>query len=163
VQLYESNTEAVKSEIATFFKAFPNGVIWGNTNNGQGYDLVLYGQVEPTRIDVAAVEAKLRLPEYARVAQSLREVGFDSAVDLFSTYAGSASDLAPWLRDAQINRDRNLRLQYLAGLGLNLYDAGPIYSEMLQYRRFPDGLFIASDDVKQRLRDAIEHSPGRMP
>ena len=25
VQLYESNTEAVKSEIATFFEAFPNG------------------------------------------------------------------------------------------------------------------------------------------
>ena len=27
VQLYESNTEAVKSEIATFFRAFPNGVV----------------------------------------------------------------------------------------------------------------------------------------
>ena len=46
VQLYESNTDAVKSEIGTFFEAFPNGVVWGNTNNGQGYDLVLLGQVE---------------------------------------------------------------------------------------------------------------------
>jgi spermidine synthase len=163
VQLYESNTEAVKSEIATFFKAFPNGVIWGNTNNGQGYDLVLFGQVEPTRIDVDAIDARLRSPEYARVAQSLRDVGFDSAIDLFSTYAGSAADLAPWLRDAQINRDRNLRLQYLAGLGLNLYDAAPIYSEMLQYRRFPENLFVGSAETKQRLRDAIERSPGRMP
>ena len=36
VQLYESNTAAVKSEIGTFFEAFPNGVIWGNTNNGAG-------------------------------------------------------------------------------------------------------------------------------
>jgi len=124
---------------------------------------VLFGQVEPTRIDVAAIDAKLRSPEYAQVAQSLREIGFDSAVDLFSTYAGDAADLAPWLRNAQINRDRNLRLQYLAGLGLNLYDAGPIYAEMLQYRKFPDNLFIASDEVKQQLRDAIERSPGRMP
>ena len=163
VQLYESNTEAVKSEIATFFKAFPNGVIFGNTNNGEGYDLVLFGQVEPTRIDVDAIEAKLRSPEYARVAQSLRDIGFDSAIDLFSTYAGNATDLAPWLRDAEINRDRNLRLQYLAGLGLNLYTAGPIYSEMLQYRRFPDSLFVGSEETKQRLRDAIERSPGRMP
>src|SRR5204862_5238962 len=32
VQLYESNTAAVKSEIATFMKAFPNSVVWGNTN-----------------------------------------------------------------------------------------------------------------------------------
>ena len=29
VQLYESNTEAVKSEIATFLEAFPNGVVLG--------------------------------------------------------------------------------------------------------------------------------------
>src|SRR5205085_2540575 len=48
VQLYESNREAVKSEVATFFEAFPNGVIWGNTNQGVGYDMVLMGQVEPS-------------------------------------------------------------------------------------------------------------------
>ncbi len=47
VQLYESNTEAVKSEIATFMEAFPNGIVWGNTQEGRGYDLVLLGQVEP--------------------------------------------------------------------------------------------------------------------
>ena len=47
VQLYESNTEAVKSEIATFMEAFPNGVVWGNTQQGRGYDLVLLGQLAP--------------------------------------------------------------------------------------------------------------------
>ena len=36
VQLYESNTEAVKSEVATFFEAFPNGMIFANTYNGAG-------------------------------------------------------------------------------------------------------------------------------
>ena len=36
VQLYESNTAAVKSEIATFLEVFPGGVVWGNTNNGAG-------------------------------------------------------------------------------------------------------------------------------
>ena len=90
VQLYESNTEAVKSEIGTFFEAFPNGVVWGNTNNGQGYDLVLLGQVEPTKIDVDAMQAKLQSPQYAQVAQSLREIGINSAIDLFATYAGNA-------------------------------------------------------------------------
>ncbi|MGH9370194.1 MAG: fused MFS/spermidine synthase, partial [Vicinamibacterales bacterium] len=38
VQLYESNPAAVKSEIATFLEAFPTGVVWGNTQNGAGYD-----------------------------------------------------------------------------------------------------------------------------
>src|SRR5205807_5652459 len=50
VPLYESNTDVVKSEIATFFEVFPHGTIWGNTTGGEGYDLVLLGQVEPTRI-----------------------------------------------------------------------------------------------------------------
>jgi spermidine synthase len=161
VQLYESNTAAVKSEIGTFFEAFPNAVIWGNTNNGQGYDLVLMGQVEETKINLDEMEAKLQSPKYAQVAQSLREIGFNSAVELFSTYAGQKSDLAPWLKDAAINRDRNLRLQFLAGLGLNLYQSGPIYSEMLAYTRYPENLFTGSDPLLQAVREGIERARGR--
>jgi spermidine synthase len=161
VQLYESNEDAVKSEIATFFEAFPNGVVWGNTNNGQGYDLVLLGQAEPTRIDVDAIQARLSRPEYARVAQSLKDIGFYSAVDLFSTYAGQRSDLEHWLSDAMINRDRNLRLQYLAGMGLNLYQSATIYSTMLSYSRYPETLFVGSDALKQSLREAIRRAQGR--
>jgi spermidine synthase len=162
VQLYESNTEAVKSEIATFMKVFPNGVVWGNTNNGAGYDLVLLGQVEDTKIDVDAIQAKLQRPEYAPMAQSLREIGMNSAVDLFSTFAGRAKDLQPWLADASINRDRNLRLQFLAGMGLNLYQSDTIYSGMLAYaHRFPDELFVASPETMAALRAGILREQGR--
>jgi spermidine synthase len=162
VQLYESNTEAVKSEIATFMKVFPNGVVWGNTNNGAGYDLVLLGQVEDTRIDVDAIQAKLQRPEYAPMAQSLREIGMNSAVDLFSTFAGRAKDLQPWLADAAINRDRNLRLQFLAGMGLNLYQSDVIYSAMLAHaQRFPEELFVASPETMDALRAGIRREQGR--
>jgi spermidine synthase len=156
VQLYESNTAAVKSEIGTFFEAFPNGVVWGNTNNGQGYDLVLMGQVDPVRINVDEIQARLQRPDYAGMAKSLREIGFSSATDLFSSYAGRASDLRDWLKDASINRDRNLRLQYLAGLGLNLYESGPIYSEILRYRKFPDDMFIGQPKTIEALRSGIQ-------
>ena len=161
VQLYESNPAAVKSEIATFFEAFPNGVVWGNTNNGQGYDLVLMGQVEPIKINLDEMEAKLASPEYMQIAQSLREIGFNSAVELFSTYAGQPTDLAPWLRDAQINRDRNLRLQYLAGLGFNLYQSGPIYADMLSHARFPDNIFTGSESLIQAVREGFHRAGGR--
>ena len=78
VQLYESNTEAVKSEIATFFEAFPNGVVWGNTNNGAGYDSVLLGQVEPTQDRRRRHRRRSCISrEYAPVAQSLREIGHE--------------------------------------------------------------------------------------
>jgi len=162
VQLYESNTEAVKSEIGTFLDVFPNGVVWGNTSQGKGYDLVLLGQVEPLKIDVDAIEARLRRPEYAPMAKSLREIGMNSAIDLFSTYAGRKADLLPWLRDAAINRDRNLRLQYLAGLGLNLYQADAIYAEILRnVSKVPDDLFVGSDETKRKLTAAIFAAQGR--
>jgi spermidine synthase len=161
VQLYESNTAAVKSEIATFLDVFPGGVVWGNTNNGAGYDLVLLGQVAPTRIDVEAVQRHLSEPAMAPVARSLGEIGMYSAVDLFANYAGMKSDLGPWLAGAAINRDRNLRLQYLAGMGFNLYQSEAIYADMLQYSRYPDDLFIGSDATKQSLRAAIMRMQGK--
>jgi spermidine synthase len=162
VQLYESNTEAVKSEIGTFLEVFPNGIVFGNTNEGKGYDLVLVGQVEPTRIDVDAIQEKLRRPEYAPLARSLSQIGMNSAVDLFATYAGRKPDLEPWLRDATLNRDRNLRLQYLAGLGLNLYQADVIYADMLRHvSKMPEDLFIASDATKRSLFAAIQTAQGK--
>ena len=162
VQLYESNAEAVKSEIGTFLDVFPNGVVWGNTNEGKGYDLVLMGQNQPSKIDVDAIQARLQRPEYAPMAKSLKEIGMNTAVDLFSTYAGRKPDLEPWLRDATLNRDRNLRLQYLAGLGLNLYQADVIYADMLKHvTKVPDDLFIASDATKQQLFAAIAKAQGR--
>lgn len=151
VQLYESSEEAVKSEIATFFDAFPNGAVFANTFQGAGYDLVLVGQADPLRIDLDKMEARLRLPEYATVRLSLGQIGFTSAVELLSTFAGQARDLRGWLETAQINRDRNLRLQYLAGLGLNLRQGDYIYQNMVAYRQPPDDLFVGSPELKAAL------------
>jgi len=135
--------------------------VFGNTTNGEGYDTVLLGQVQPTHINVDEIQARLGRPEYAPLAKSLREIGFSSAIDLFSTFAGRASDLKPWLKDAAINRDRNLRLQYLAGLGLNVYQAGPIYAEMLSQRGEPGDLFTGSEQTIQSLHSMIVSPPLR--
>jgi spermidine synthase len=161
VPLYESNLETVRSELATFFQVFPNGTIWSNESAfGEGFDLVLLGQAEPTRIDVDRLARRLDSEQYARVAEALRVSGFRSALGLLSTYAARAEDLGRWLRNAQINRDRGLRLQYLAGLGLNLQRAEPIYREMLRYRRWPDGLFLVSSASQARLRKALGFGAG---
>ena len=155
VQLYESTPEAVKSEMATFFTVFPNGIIAGNTFRGIGYDTVLLGQEGPTRIDVDALDARLTDPAYAPVAQSLRDVGVGSAVDLLASYAGRAADLRPWLQDAAINHDGDLRLQYLAGLGLNANEGDNVYAEILKYRRYPEDLFTGSEPTLAQLRSRI--------
>jgi spermidine synthase len=159
VQLYDSSPDAVKSEIATFFEVFPNGLIAGNTFRGVGYDTVLLGQAGPTRIDLDEIDARLKRSDFAPVAASLREIGLASAVDLFSTYAGRAGDLKVWLRDASINSDRNLRLQYLAGLGLNMNESDAVYAEILKYRRFPADVFTGSDTLVALLKSRISPSP----
>ena len=156
VPLYESSPEVVKSELATFFDVFPDGTVWGNDINGSGYDVVLAGHATPRPVDVDSVDAKLARPEYARAARSLADVGFSSGLALFSTYAGQARDLAPWLVGAQLNRDSNLRLQYLAGFGLNTYQSAGIYSEMLRYRRFPENLFAGDGRERNELRAVMD-------
>jgi spermidine synthase len=160
VQLYESNEAAVKSEIATFLEAFPNGAVFANTINGQGYDLVLFGQLEAGKIDVDRVQRRLDDPANAGIRKSLSEIGINSAVELFGTYAGRSSDMAAWLKDGVINTDRNLRLQYLAGLGLNLYNADVIYKAMIKDSRYPDDLFSGSEETLGQLRTRINASLG---
>jgi spermidine synthase len=155
VPLYESDLSTVKSELATFFDVFPDGTIWGNDTAGGGYDTVLLGQAEPTRIDVDQLQEKLERPDQARVAASMREVGFGSAIGLLSTYAGQGPDLRSWLEDAEINLDGNLRLQYLAGLALNNSLEGAIYTQMLAYRRYPENLFVVSDQRRPALMAAL--------
>ncbi len=161
VQLYESNDAAVKSEIATFLDAFPGGMVFANTSNGLGYDLVLLGQVEPKPIDVDRVEARLRDPMNAAIAKSLGEIGIHSAVELFGTYAGHKTDMTGWLSGAAINQDRNLRLQYLAGLGLNLYQSDAIYRNMIKESQYPDNLFTGSAQTLAALRSTVNQALGR--
>jgi len=107
------------------------------------------------RINVDELQKRLDSDGLRSVAHSLREVGFKSAVDMLSTFAGQGPDLGPWLQGVEINRDRNLRLQYLAGLGLNSYESLSIHEDLLSHYRFPQELFVASPECKQALRHAL--------
>jgi spermidine synthase len=155
VPLYESDERTVKSEVATFMDVFPYGTVWANTVNGQGYDMVFLGPAEPLKIDVDQVEQRLERPDYAPVATSMREIGVNSAVDLFSTFLGQKSDLEPWYRGADINRDRDLRLEYLAGWGINSSMEDILYREMMSYRRPPANLFTGSPEQVRSVMNAL--------
>ena len=74
---------------------------------------------------------------------------------LLTTYAGSARDLKQWLKNAEINRDGNLRLQYLAGLALNISQETLIYDQLLGYRQYPQGLFTVSEGRRAALDAAL--------
>jgi spermidine synthase len=155
VPLYESDVRTVKSELATFFDVFPNGTVWANTIDGQGYDMVFMGQVEPLRINLDELNQRIHRADYAPVAQSLHEIDIGSLEALFATYAGNQSDLEPWLRGADINRDGDLRLQYIAGWGINSRMENEIYKQMMRYRRSPDQMFTGSPESVRYMLDTL--------
>tara|TARA_Y100001001_G_scaffold154285_1_gene168898 strand:+ start:52 stop:1206 length:1155 start_codon:yes stop_codon:yes gene_type:complete len=153
--LYETSEEAVKSSLATFLEAFPNGTVWNSDIFGDGYDVVMVGWVGEMKLDLLALEQ--HLSRNLRVRQSLADVDFYSGTDLLTSYVGQGSDLRPWLMDAQINRDRSLRLQYLAGLAIDENDAIQILTSMTQYRRYPNDLFLVPPNMERQLRQSFDY------
>ncbi len=150
VPLYETDERSVKSEIATFAKVFPDTTLWNPDLLEEGYDLVALGRAEEAPISQAAIQA--RIDAAPRVKASMDEILLKSAGDVFGTYAGRGRDLAPWLVDAEINRERHLRLQYLAGLAANTDRRFAIFQAILGYRKYPADLFTASAEIEARLR-----------
>lgn len=161
IPLYESDLPTFKSVLATFFKVFPDGILWSNDNNQGGYDAVLYAQLGGTHIDLD--ETDRWLDAHPKVKRSLREVGFGAAQNgsiatgLYSSYAGRASGLTEWGRDAQINYDSNLRLQYLAGMSLNsqVTISDLLLQSVLNYYRFPSDIFSGSATKIEHLQDVF--------
>ena len=159
VPLYQSTEAVVKSELATFFDVFPSGTVWSNQYaSGGGYDVVMLARPDPLRIDPVALQARLDRPDHERIAAALAEVELGGVAGLMSTYAGQAGDLRPWLADAQINRDRNLRLQFLAGMANNVYDPA-IYADMRAYRRFPEEMFTGEPEANEAVRQIMMQPP----
>jgi spermidine synthase len=156
VPLYESDERTVRSELATFFEAFPTTTVWANTIDGRGYDLVFMGQVDPLTIDLDVVQERLSRPDYAPVVESLRGIGVNSETDLFGTFAGQRSDLIRWTAGAEINRDKDLRLQYLGGWGINSRLEDFIYRRMLSYREAPRNMFKGSPERISALAQALQ-------
>ena len=157
--IYDSDPETIKTELATFFAVFPAGTVWSNNDRGDGYDLVLIGQAEPSRINLDQLQQRLDRPDYSSVTASLGAVGFHSAVDLLATYAGRAEDLMPLTASAQINQDMNMRLQYMAGLGLNSMSFQKTYEQILALRKFPESLITGTGPRMDALRTMLAAKP----
>ena len=172
--LAESDLEASRSLIATFFQVFPDGILWSNEREGFGYDAILFGQAEPTVIDLDALQRRLVRPDHRLVKQSLGDMGLwepkgfegeeepNEGIDLLATFAGQASLLKEWSKGAQINTDRNLRLQFLAGMSLNSSTGHETLSSILEHYRFPDRVFVGSPDRIRALKQALGQK-GRSP
>lgn len=168
--LYESDAETARSLIATFFEVFPEGMIFSNDEHLEGYDAVLLARADAGPIDLDRLASLLDRQEYLKVHESMAEAGFaardpwsgaaepNAAINLLATFAGRARDLKAWTRNAQINRDGNLRLQYLAGMHLNSRLGTRILQGILGNYRFPGDAVKGSPESIASLKAALQAS-----
>ena len=155
VPLYESTLDVVRTEIATFAEVFPEATAWSTHHLSPGWDLVLAARPDGLQIDADRLDERLTSPSHMRALASLREVGITSADDVLVAFAGRAPELTPFFGGASLNRDRNLRLMYLAGMGINADEAAAIHEEIFRHRSFPDRLIVASPQRLERIRTSI--------
>jgi len=150
VQLYEIDEPSIKSMLASFMRVFPLGTVWSThiPRNG-GSDLMMLGSADAVEIDVNQLAA--RIERNPRLAQSLEDVDLGYFITLLATYFTRGSDLEEWLEDAQINRERSLRLQYFAGFSVETYELREIYRAMVPYRQYPEDILIAPREIRQRV------------
>jgi spermidine synthase len=73
----------------------------------------------------------------------------------FFHFCSQASGLRGWIQNAQINRDRNLRLQYLAGMNINSYIGTKIMQNILSCYTFPQNAFEGSPQLLRIFRAAL--------
>jgi len=77
---------------------------------------------------------------------------------LLATFAGQASNLREWTKNAQINDDKNLRLQYLAGMYFNSYLSTKILQSILSSYTFPENTFVGSSQRHYGFERSVERS-----
>lgn len=155
VPLYETDAAAVKSEIAAFASIFPDATFWRAPGS---YDLIMLARRDGAPIDASQLERGLAANP--RVRDALSPIGMDSAIRILHAYGTNAHDLAPWLKDAEVNRDSNLRLEYLAALAVDHKDARSLYGEIDAYRRWPTAAVRLTPELVSELREHPAPRPG---
>ncbi len=133
VPLYESSEAAVKCELATLLKVFPHAALYSGQGNLYGYDMIAVGSLDESRLDPALVAIEWNTsPE---IRNSLVDVGYIDPETFQGAFVAYGSELTDWLSTAEINRDSNLRLQYLAGLTQAAASEQGILDALIKHRR----------------------------
>jgi spermidine synthase len=158
VPAYETDLATVRSELATFLNVFPQGSVWNShIPKSKGNDFVMIGHVGSMEIDVDSLVQ--RIEGNPRVQKALEEVDLGYTVTFLASFVARGVDLRDWLLGAEINHDRSLRLQYLAGRAIDETNGMEIYRAVATYRRFPEALIKAPRRIEQRIRTLWQLKP----
>lgn len=145
VPFYETSYEAARSMVATFFEVFPDGSVWHSGAFGDGHDVVMLAQ--PGRKVLDLDQWVQQLENNPAFLEDLAAAGVPDIASLLSRFTSHADDVKPWLADATINRDRSLRLEYLAGLGLFTSAEFEMQEQLESHRQWPNPKVKLAQDM----------------
>jgi spermidine synthase len=146
VEYYSLSPDDIRMVVATFQRVFPHVTIWGT---GSG-DLLLLGRTESSPIDVAALKARYESLE--PVWPDLRRAGIIGWAGLFGYAVMGPDEAARMTRDADLNTDDRLPLEFSAprSLYLGLGERNRDWLRTYATEEFPDvsdlGITVLKED-----------------
>jgi spermidine synthase len=149
VGMYELDRDGMRSILAAFAEAFPNGTFWITP-----MDILLVGGREPLRIDVNALREQFE--REPAVANALAEVGLPTVEDLLACYLCSCQDMADLLAGAPVNRDGNLYVQFSGGFSYYEWNYPELREMLLAERAWDPEVFQVDPAEANSFRKAIE-------
>lgn len=148
IGLYELTDDGLRSILAAFAEAFPDGTLWMTAT-----DAMLVGSTDQITIDVSRVSAMIA---HEPVTQSLSFIGVNRVEDVLSQLLCECSTLTDYLSGAPVNRDGNLYLQFSAGLNWQSSDSVRLMETYSGLRHYPFRLLKVSAERERDVKAAIE-------
>ena len=155
IPLYQTDWATVSCELATFLKVFPAATLWSSGADRRfGYDIIAVAQADETPIDLQAVQD--RIDNNPELKAALKEVDLDSVEKLFNHYVGYGKDLETMLQNAEINRESNLKLEYMAGMASYMQEPDAILRLVLRALRYPTEVFVNDEKFRSTILQQLK-------
>jgi len=149
IGLYELTDDGLRSIVAAFAEAFPDGTLWMTAT-----DALLIGSTGPLSIDVARLRDQLSSSDAVR--ESLAFINVRDAEDVLKSLLCTCDSLDGYLAGAPVNRDANLFLQFSAGLNWQQWHHPELVTRFADLRDFPDQRLVLPSGERDAVLAAIE-------
>lgn len=146
--LYHLDKESLKSILAAFAEAFPDGDIWITPA-----DALLVGSTRKIVIDVEAL--RQRVAAEPRVAAELRFAFLPQVEDLLAQYLCSCESMKEFLKGSPVNRDGNLYVQF-GGVHRTPWNHLELFEMMWSLRKWDPDKFIVAEENRGSFLAKVE-------
>jgi spermidine synthase len=152
--MYQLDRNGMKSILAAFAEAFPDGEIWITP-----VDLLLVGSTRKITVDVEAL--RKRIAEEPAVDQELKFASLPHVENLIGQYHCSCESMKEFLKGSPVNRDGNLYVQF-APIRRSYMNHLELFEMMWSLRKWDSEKFIVPEEKRADFQAALEKNRAAM-